>query len=415
MISEFQKHISANFPDIQDKKILLAISGGIDSMVLAVLLKEIGIKLHLAHCNFQLRGNESDEDELFVRKFAEKQNISLEVIRFQTKKYAKQHKLNSQLAARELRYDWFQQVLVEKQCDFIATAHHADDMLETFLINLSRGAGLQGLLSIPMRNQNIIRPLLPFSREQISIFALQNNIEWREDSSNSTDHYTRNKIRHHISPILKEIHPSFLKNFLKTQENLSQTQNFLIQQINNIAKECFSTQPNTIFLIDKLKDNPNRKYILFELFKKYNFNNADELDKFVFAPSGKQIFSETHRIIQHHGKWEITERNSDKENLIFHIEKKDNKIIYLDNDLLSYPLQLRKRKEGDYFYPFGMKYQKKLLSKFFKDEKYSLLDKENQWILTDQKDNIIWVVEKRADERYKINEKTKNILKIEVL
>ena len=313
MISEFQKHISANFPDIQDKKILLAISGGIDSMVLAVLLKEIGIKLHLAHCNFQLRGNESDEDELFVRKFAEKQNISLEVIRFQTKKYAKQHKLNTQLAARELRYDWFQQVLVEKQCDFIATAHHADDMLETFLINLSRGAGLQGLLSIPMRNQNIIRPLLPFSREQISIFALQNNIEWREDSSNSTDHYTRNKIRHHISPILKEIHPSFLKNFLKTQENLSQTQNFLIQQINNIAKECFSTQPNTIFLIDKLKDNPNRKYILFELFKKYNFNNADELDKFVFAPSGKQIFSETHRIIQHHGKWEITERNSDKE------------------------------------------------------------------------------------------------------
>lgn len=436
MISEFQKHISANFPDIQDKKILLAISGGIDSMVLAVLLKEIGIKLHLAHCNFQLRGNESDEDELFVRKFAEKQNISLEVIRFQTKKYAKQHKLNTQLAARELRYDWFQQVLVEKQCDFIATAHHADDMLETFLINLSRGAGLQGLLSIPMRNQNIIRPLLPFSREQISIFALQNNIEWREDSSNSTDHYTRNKIRHHISPILKEIHPSFLKNFLKTQENLSQTQNFLIQQINNIAKECFSTQPNTIFLIDKLKDNPNRKYILFELFKKYNFNNADELDKFVFAPSGKQIFSETHRIIQHHGKWEITERNSDKENLIFHIEKEEkqiespikmtfslvkeientnNKIIYLDNDLLSYPLQLRKRKEGDYFYPFGMKYQKKFLSKFFKDEKYSLLDKENQWILTDQKDNIIWVVEKRADERYKINEKTKNILKIEVL
>ncbi|MDO4879796.1 MAG: tRNA lysidine(34) synthetase TilS [Capnocytophaga sp.] len=436
MISRFKKHFAAHFSDIQDKKILLAISGGIDSVVLAILLKQINVSLHLAHCNFQLRGEESDGDELFVKDFANKQALPLYFTRFETKKYAKEHKLNTQLAARQLRYQWFAEVCKEKQCDYIAVAHHADDMVETFLINLSRGSGLQGLLSIPERNGNIIRPLLPFSRDEICHFAIENNIKWREDSSNATDHYVRNKIRHHISPILKEIHSHFLQNFLRTQENLAQTQSFLHSVLENIAKECFIYEDKTIFLVEKIKNNPHRRYILLELFKKYNFKNADELDKFVSAPSGKQIYSDTHRIIQHHGKWEVVPLHSEKENFIFlieenisqienpfrmhitEVEKVENfnpNVIYINKDKVTFPLQLRKRKEADYFYPIGMKYQKKLLSKFFKDEKYSIIDKENQWILTDNEDSIIWIIKKRLDERYKVTENTKNILKIEIL
>nr|WP_314679907.1 tRNA lysidine(34) synthetase TilS [uncultured Capnocytophaga sp.] len=430
MLASFQNHLQQNFPFLWQKKIILAISGGIDSVVLAHLLHGLDIPFLMAHCNFQLRGEESEGDQRFVEALSHQLSAPLAVKRFETKAYGKAHGLNTQLAARVLRYEWFETLRKEKGYDYVLTAHQANDSWETFLINTSRGTGLKGLLGIPAQNGAILRPLLPFSREEIHAFATENHICWREDSSNSSDAYTRNKIRHHLSPILKEVHPLFFKNFEKTQSLLQLTYDFLQESISQYRKECFTMGNPIVFLIEKLQTHPYRRFLLHELLSPYGFTDVNALERFLQASTGKYLASDTHRLLSNRGQWLISEIH-ETPSLDFYLQDTDQaidfpialswkkvsqaepsgpEVIYIDKEKIQFPLCLRKRKEGDLFYPYGMGGQKKVLRKYFKDEKYSLYDKENQWLLTDSTDRILWVVGRRADERFRPTPHTKEIL-----
>ena len=430
MLASFQNHLQQNFPFLWQKKIILAISGGIDSVVLAHLLHGLDIPFLMAHCNFQLRGEESEGDQRFVEALSHQLSAPLAVKRFETKAYGKAHGLNTQLAARVLRYEWFETLRKEKGYDYTLTAHQANDSWETFLINTSRGTGLKGLLGIPAQNEAILRPLLPFSREEIHAFATENHICWREDSSNSSDAYTRNKIRHHLSPILKEVHPLFFKNFEKTQSLLQLTYDFLQESISQYRKECFTIGNPIVFLIEKLRTHPHRRFLLHELLSPYGFTDVNALERFLQASTGKYLASDTHRLLSNRGQWLISEIH-ETPSPAFYLQETDQaidfpialswkkvsqakppgaEVIYIDKEKIQFPLCLRKRKEGDLFYPYGMGGQKKVLRKYFKDEKYSLYDKENQWLLTDSTDQILWVVGRRADERFRPTPHTKEIL-----
>ena len=430
MLASFQNHLQQNFPFLWQKKIILAISGGIDSVVLAHLLHGLDIPFLMAHCNFQLRGEESEGDQRFVEALSLQLSAPLAVKRFETKAYGKAHGLNTQLAARVLRYEWFETLRKEKGYDYVLTAHQANDSWETFLINTSRGTGLKGLLGIPAQNGAILRPLLPFSREEIHAFATENYICWREDSSNSSDAYTRNKIRHHLSPILEEVHPLFFKNFEKTQSLLQLTYDFLQESISQYRKECFTMGNPIVFLIEKLRTHPHRRFLLHELLSPYGFTDVNALERFLQASTGKYLASDTHRLLSNRGQWLISEIH-ETPSPAFYLQDTDQaidfpialswkkvsqaepsgaEVIYIDKEKIQFPLCLRKRKEGDLFYPYGMGGQKKVLRKYFKDEKYSLYDKENQWLLTDSTDRILWVVGRRADERFRPTPHTKEIL-----
>ncbi|MFK8268179.1 tRNA lysidine(34) synthetase TilS [Capnocytophaga cynodegmi] len=460
MKERFEEHIRQNF-NLKDKRILVAISGGVDSMVLATLFYQLNYDIVLAHCNFQLRGEESDQDEVFVRNFGENLAVKTIVKRFDTSQFSAESKLNTQLSARKLRYDWFYEIASENQCDYIATAHHADDNLETFIINLSRGSGLDGLLGIPQKNGKIIRPMLLFSREEILEFAKQNSIHWREDSSNQTEKYVRNKIRHTIIPVLKEIHPTFLENFKETQHYLSQSSRFIEENIQKIKEQCFEEREyQTIIRLEPLRNVSDIDFVLHKLFYPYNFRNIRDLKKMLYAESGKQLFSPTHNLISSRDylvlmktspknkelegegiRFLISENHFDRKDTIklsisdvrsylsleMNILKRDinhffdleqlknanNEVAYFDYDTLQFPLILRHKNEGDFFYPIGMQ-QKKKLSKFYIDEKYSLFDKDQQWLLCSQ-ENIAWVIGKRMDNRFKVTNKTQRILKVSIL
>ncbi len=460
MKNRFKEHIDRNF-NLKNKRILMTISGGIDSVVLSYLFFLLEYDIILAHCNFQLRANESNEDERFVKDFGQKLGIKTLIKRFDTSKFSAESKMNTQLAARKLRYDWFEEIATENQCDYIATAHHADDNIETFIINLSRGTGLSGLLGIPEKNGKIIRPLLIFSRDEITEFAKQHNLQWREDSSNETEKYVRNKIRHHILPVLKEIHPSFLENFQQTQHYLAQSDQFIDENIEKIKKECFKeSEYQTTIEIKPIKEASDVNFLLHKLFYPYNFRNIRDLRKMLDAQSGKELFSPTHNLIKGRDELLLKKRPpkipefetpleftfqehlfveekiisysvSDMKSSItigFLPKKRDiahffdlkldenlenddylpEEIAFIDYDKLTFPISLRHKKEGDFFYPLGMN-QKKKLSKFYIDEKYSLFDKEQQWLLCSG-ENIVWVIGKRLDNRFKVTEKTKKIL-----
>ncbi|MFS4483176.1 tRNA lysidine(34) synthetase TilS [Hyunsoonleella sp. 2307UL5-6] len=436
MLKKLKTHIENNFFFIKERKLLIAISGGIDSVVLTHLCHKLELNIALAHCNFNLRGDESDADEDFVVDLAEDLNIEVFTQRFDTEAYAKDKKLSIQMAARELRYNWFGELSEQLDFDYILTAHHADDNLETFLINLTRGTGLEGLTGIPEVNDKFVRPLLPFSSEDIGAFAKEQNIKWRDDSSNKSVKYLRNKLRHEVVPILKEINPSLLQSFQTTLENLNDTADIVEESTNAVLKRAIETMNEhyITFKISEFKKVNNPKAYMFEVFKSFGFTEWNDMVDLLDAETGKQVLSNTHRLIKNRDQLllspfktkdvpneiSISENEIKKETpfgiLFFDeadaITKSKKNIIYIDKDKLKYPLQLRKKQEGDIFYPLGMKGKKKL-SKYFKDEKLSLLDKENVWLLCSDND-VIWVINRRADERFKVTKTTKTILKIEL-
>ena len=429
MLQKFKEHIHIHFPFLKDQKLLIAVSGGLDSVVLTDLFSELNIPISLAHCNFQLREKESDLDEEFVKKISQKTSNQIFNIRFKTEEFSKKHKLSTQIAARKLRYNWFQELLKEHNFDFVLTAHHADDNLETFLINLTRGTGLDGFTGIPAINGNIVRPLLAFSREEILGYAKANKIVWREDASNASTKYIRNKIRHQIVPVLKEINPNLLETFAKTSANLKESKQIIEDKLADISSEVMETTYSTglqitKFSIAKINELSNPKAYLYPLLKAYNFTAWHDVYKLLSAQSGKQIFSKTHRLLKDRNFLILSARNlstspEDKfwveENaleilnpihLIFEdISKKsieNRHTIYVDKDVLKYPLIVRKWQNGDYFYPLGMQGKKKL-SNYFKDQKFSLLEKEETWLLCTAKNEIIWVINHRQDKRF-VNE-----------
>lgn len=431
MLIKFQHHIEQNFSQLKDNKLLLAVSGGIDSMVLLDLFYKLRFDICVVHCNFQLRRKESDEDEMLVREICQDRYIPYFIETFDTLEFAKENKLSIQLAARKLRYDWFQEI-ISHGFDYVLTAHHLDDNVETFLINFIRGTGLEGLTGIPAQNRNIIRPLLPFSREEIENYAKANNIQWREDSSNASDKYFRNKLRHDIVPILKELNTGFLDSFQNTLHHLQQADSLVNDASKLVYEKVVEEKENRLEIhLRPLLEFLNYKAYLYQWLKNYGFTAWNDIYDLVEAQSGKQVFSETHILLKDREKLILSERKSTDKSEVFIIESIESKVniplklrfckavnifetdsncIFVDENKLKFPLTIRKWEEGDYFYPSGMNGKKKL-SKYFKDEKYSLLDKENQWLLCSE-DQIIWVIGKRADDRFINKETTQNSIKI---
>jgi tRNA(Ile)-lysidine synthase len=431
VLENFRNHIDLHFPHLKEGKFLLACSGGVDSVVLAHLFTSYELDFAMAHCNFKLRGKESDKDEGLVRELATSLEKQIFVTSFDTHGYMAEHKINLQIAARQLRYNWFSQIMAAHNIKTLVTAHHADDSLETFLINLSRGTGIEGLTGIPALTDTISRPLLQFSRNGIKTYAKAKGIVWREDASNENTKYVRNNIRHNIIPKLKELNPSFLSNFLKTQEYLGQTLEISNNHIAHLRKQLFAREGNVekVAVASLLALNPTKAY-LFHFFREYGFTQWDDIYGLLNGKSGKEVHSSTHRLLKDRDFLllkPITSKNTD----VFYVEEgqetitapvclkyrpveaigeKASNIIYVDKETLKYPLTVRKCQKGDYFYPLGMGGKKKV-SKYFKDEKMDIFAKENQWLLCSGK-NVVWIIGKRADDRFKITDRTKEILKI---
>lgn len=437
LLQKFQEHIDHNFSFLKDKRLLIAISGGIDSVALTYLLHTLKYDISLAHCNFKLRENESDLDETFVKNLASKLNIQHFSTSFNTETYAKKNKLSVQMAARELRYNWFDKIQLENNFDYILTAHQKEDVLETFLINFTRGTGLEGLTGIPTINRKIIRPLLNVTREEIHKYAIENNIEWREDKSNASTKYFRNKIRHQVIPVLKELNPSLMSTFDKTLENLNESKQIIDDKIEDVkfSIENFDGEIHQ-FDIEKIKELSSPKAYLFEILKKYGFTEWEDLSELINAQSGKQVISKTHRLVKDRThlllskietnnaeQYQLTETLTAFENSDLHLTlettertkqlSETEKSVSIDKNLLKFPLTVRKWQNGDYFYPLGMQGKKKL-SKFFKDEKISILEKEKTWLLCSANNEVIWIVGKRLDNRFKITESTTKTLKITI-
>lgn len=404
--------IAQAFPFLPTAKVVVGVSGGADSMALLHLLYQIGTEVVVAHCNFQLRAQESNQEELLVKKYAkEVLGVSYCVKHFDTKTYAQHHKLNTQLAARELRYAWFEQLCVEHQAQYIAVAHHADDNLETFFINLFRGTGLAGLMGIPIVNGKIIRPLLNYTRADIMQYIGCEKIPFLNDSSNETDHYLRNRIRHHLSPVLHTLAPQIIHSLGVTQQNLKSVQGFVQEQIQQIRQAFFvPLGENTHCQVCNIKTHPQRAFVALELFKPYGFTTALELEKLFDAQVGKYVLSQTHRLSVEPNGWLLSPLQRNTHDDIYFIEHQEDTahlpigllfepqsyffqnsadVILIDANRLNFPLLLQKPRTGMEFYPKGMNGRKKKLSKFFRDEKYSSTEKTNQWLLTTLDNQII--------------------------
>lgn len=434
MLEDFEEHINYNFPYILEKRLLLAVSSGLDSMVLTHLCLKLGYNIGVAHCNFNLRGEDSDEDAYFLMRYCKARELPFYKKSFQTKAYALEKKSSIQMAARELRYAWFKKLMQLQAYDFTLTAHHLNDNLETFLINLGRGTGISGLTGIPEVNGSVLRVLLPFSRKRIHQYALDLKLEWREDKSNLSDNYVRNHLRHHAIPSFLESQPQVLQGFKKTQSHLAESERLLKvydQQLRQQYSYRIHQGQGAAGLgihLDKLKEHSEIKAVLYRLLVAYNFTAWDDVYALCTAQTGKQIFSSSHRLLKNREALEVYQlENKIKQSYTIAFKERavtgsfgtilidqpelmhnlGRHILYVAAPLLKFPLTIRPWEVGDYFYPLGMSGRKKL-SKFFKDEKLSLVEKENVYVLTSNGD-IVWVIGYRADDRFKVTETSKRM------
>ena len=410
-------------------KILLAISGGIDSVCLADLLIRSGYNVEFAHCNFKLREEESDQDEIFVSDLANKNKIPFHHISFDTNHYALSNKLSIQMAARELRYEWFEKVRREISADYIAIAHNQNDNIETFFINLINGTGLKGLRAIQNKNNFIVRPLMFASRNQIGEYVKSKSLNFREDSSNKSKKYQRNKVRHDLIPLLKQINPSIENTIADEIEIIKNTYSIFKEQVDRVVKEI-SCQTDDGIKISKnklIKLEPIDTY-LYEILNVFGFTDIKSIKNSILSNPGKQFFSKSHRLLIDREFVFIEKIEDDffKDilidestlilsgpiNISFKISSNDqiNKIkdkACFDYEKLVFPLVIRKWKSGDKFIPSGMKGFKKL-SDYFIDNKINRLLKEKTLLICSN-DDIIWVIGHRIDERYKATSKTKKM------
>ncbi len=435
ILKEFRRHVEKSFPNLFQRKVGVAISGGVDSVVLAHLLKDCGVQISLLHCNFMLRGAASDGDQSFVKRFSENLGVDFYTINFNTENYAEAHKTSIQVAARELRYQWFRQMAETHDLDVVVTAHHNDDNLETFLINLTRGTGLDGLTGIPKVNELFVRPLLPFSKQQILSYAKDENLEWREDASNAETKYLRNKIRLEVVPILKDMNSEVLENFNNTIHFLQRSQSYIKDKIHQFRETNFEYDSLTKgykISIEALKKEGFLDIVLFEILKEYGFTAWSDIQQLLDAQSGKKVYAPTYTLLKDRTELLLYPSVQDGipikqiEELVaevvlpqaslFFRNVPSSKIpegrasIVVDKNKLKFPLIVRNWEIGDYFYPSGMKGKKKV-AKYFKDEKFSLPQKE-QTLLLCSGDNIIWIIGYRADNRFIATSETTNALQI---
>jgi len=437
MLDKFQSFIREKELISSKSSVLLAISGGVDSMVMEHLFHNSPYNYAIAHCNFNLRGKESDGDEQFVRSLAKHRNIEFHTCKFETETYAKEKGISVQMAARELRFNWFEELANAHSYRNITIASHKSDELETILINITRGTGIAGLHGISPKKGKIIRPLLFAGKNEILDFAKNKNIQYREDSSNTSSKYVRNRIRNEVIPILKEINPSIEENTSKNISNIRAVETIYRTAIKDKWDEIASkTTSGFKIKIDQLLELSSIETWLYEWLRPFGFNSShiSDLVKTLIGQPGKRFCSATHQLVK------------DREHIILSpLSQLDNTVSIeanmrelaepvkikaetlkangfsipteldtacIDKELLQFPLTLRNWKEGDYFHPLGMKGRKKL-SDFLIDEKISLTEKDRTFVITSAKE-VVWVVGHRLDERYKVTESTKHIYKMQL-
>ena len=437
MLQRFRSHIQKEEICHPHDRILLAVSGGIDSVVMVHLFKEAGYDVAIAHCNFQLRGSDSQEDETFVRSLALSLEIPVFVKRFDVGAEMEEKGISLQMAARDLRYNWFEEVLKEESYLWIATAHNKNDSVETFFLNLSRGSGIRGLKGIPVRRGSVIRPLLFLSRAEIESYQLDSQIAYREDSSNRETKYQRNKIRHDLIPVLEQINPGFMEIMERNMEQLNEVYDIYLHAVGQLRNELFKKEQGKITIpVKQLKELDPLRTWLFELFSPYGFTRSqcEDIEKIMDAGPGRQSISTTHRLFKDRDEMimvpsgneeferyylddpekpsvlpfpmdmEVLER-SELESI-----PKDPLTACLDLDEIQFPLTIRHWMHGDYFSPLGMEQMKKL-SDFFVDEKVPVPEKERIWIMASG-EKIVWIMGLRIDNRFRITPDTRRILRL---
>jgi tRNA(Ile)-lysidine synthase len=438
MLEQFIKNINDKQLFDPAQKVLLAVSGGIDSMVLLHLFEKSEFDYGIVHCNFNLRGEESDKDEEFVKKHVLEHGVPAFFESFETKEYAQLCGISIEMAARDLRYEYFERIRSKNKYDFIATAHHEDDLIETFFLNLSRKTGIKGLTGIKDKTCKIIRPLLWVGRKEIEQFAADNYIDFREDSSNNEVVYQRNFLRHKILPLFSELNPAFKKNLLASVENLKDAEKVYSGFLNSEKENVVSRKENEVLIeIEALQKSAYPKTLLLEILSEFNFNPTviDKVLQSFETESGKRFFSKTHRLLKDREYLFVSEIKEDEEK-IYYIEEEDFELFApfeisikrlntedfqlikkantacVDLEEIHFPLLIRKWKQGDYFQPLGMTGFKKV-SDFFIDQKIPIHEKENTWLLCSGK-KIVWIMGHRIDNRFKITPKSKQVLQIEI-
>jgi tRNA(Ile)-lysidine synthase len=436
MVGPFQDFITDNDLFDVDDRIMLAVSGGLDSMVMLTLFQESRYKFAVAHCNFQLRGGDSDEDQQFVKEFCGHAGIPCFSKRFDTKNYAAELGISLQMAARELRYEWFNELLEVEKYHWLATAHHLNDNIETVLFRWTQGAGLDQLRGIPVKNEKVVRPLLFATRERLNAYAKEKKVKWREDASNAMSDYHRNFIRHHVIPKLKEINPSLEDTFVHSLAKASGAFELMQRGLGQLKDDLTSTDGSK-FMIDTnlllLLQNP--EFVCYEWLKRYDFDwdRCSQLVRALGGQSGKTFYSPTHQavidrehiIVTAREEWQkeiLIEDGQDKAALgpwVLTVGKGDGKKLFdrpegasIDMDRVKFPLTWRKWKRGDVFFPLGLGHRKKL-SDYLVDEKVSMADKSVVTVL-ETGGEIAWVVGHRLDDRFKVTSKTKSVLEIRV-
>lgn len=438
MLKAFKHHIINKKLFTNNDKLLVAVSGGIDSMVLCHLLLQSGFSFSVAHCNFKLRGKEADDDEKFVTEFCQQHHLTLYKKDFNTTKFAEDNKISIQMAARELRYAFFENLRGTHKLNYIITAHHLNDNIETLFINLLRGTGINGLKGITEKQGNIIRPLLPHTKEEILEFAKKNNFQYREDSSNTQEKYLRNYLRLNIIPQFKQLNPSFEKTIQKELELMQQYHHIIQSHFSEEIKQAVIKTPTGIKIkLESILNCETPELLLFEILNEYGFNSKliSGINESLRGISGKLFSSENYELLKDRDYLILIKKikGSNTETLIdnammelqnpMHFKFQDVKsffpkekpnVAYIDKEKLTYPLKLRYWKHGDKFKPIGMTGFKKL-SDLFVDIKLNHFEKTDVLILENGNNEIIWVVNIRLDDRYKITDKTKNILRVECL
>ncbi|MFT3981439.1 MAG: tRNA lysidine(34) synthetase TilS [Ferruginibacter sp.] len=427
----FKNYIRANDLFHAKDHLLIAVSGGVDSVVLCELCSRAGYNFSVAHCNFQLRGQESEEDAAFVRSVAARYNVPFFIQQFNTTEYAEQHKLSVQVAARELRYNWFRQLLAnpEHGLTHLLTAHHADDNMETIAMNFFKGSGINGLKGILPKQQNIIRPLLFAEKESVLAFADENNLSYREDSSNSSDKYTRNYFRNQLLPAVEKVFPAVKENLLNNAARFKEINAIYQSAVEKIVQKLAVKKENEIHLpVLKLQKTTGVSAVLYEIIKAYGFtaHQVNDVMQLLNAETGRYVSSATHRIFRNRN-WLILHPLNEGQAAHYIVEATDEQVNFplgiikiskgneqnisadasvalLDAKNIRFPLILRKWKTGDYFYPLGMA-KKKKISRFLIDQKIPLHHKENTWVLESDK-RIVWIVGLRMDDRFKITPQT---------
>ncbi|MGI6339601.1 MAG: tRNA lysidine(34) synthetase TilS [Bacteroidales bacterium] len=439
MLAEFLNYIEEHSLINSDQRILLAVSGGMDSMVMTDLCIAAGIKFAAAHCNFCLRGTESDKDEIFVRKFMDSRKIPFFSKKFDTVTYSRKNHISIEMAARELRYKWFETIRAENAFSSVAVAHNLNDNIETILLNLVRGTGIAGLTGIKPRNGNIIRPLLFASRQKIRDYCIQGKIPYREDLSNADTKYHRNKIRNLVMPVLREINPSVETTLNETAKRLKGSYDIIEFYTDSLRNKISSAgQTDIVFDLNQLNELPENESLLFELMKPYGItaSTTRDLNKVIKGRTGSQIFTSTHRILKNREQlivmpitetrytcYEITSADRFVDIPVFKSAElitvmqgfdartgKDT--AYFDSGKIIYPVIIRSWQHGDSFQPLGMKHFKKL-SDYFTDRKYSLAEKEKALVMISG-GKIAWLIGERIDDRFKITAESKQALRLEL-